>query len=184
MWVADKTITVIAASLNRNRLLLTLLFLLSTGIPFAGAGEKPIYLRAQHINMDQRTGLSTYHGKVRLRRGELSFSADRAIVKQNNSNIESLTAFGNPVVVRKRNLEDNSLTTVNGRRLVYTATSNTVIVTGKAIIRKGRDIIKSEKVIYRIDDDHIVAESADKSGRVKAVLQINRRSRRTTNPGQ
>ncbi len=138
--------------------------------------QTTIYLRAQHIEVDQKSGLSTYRGKVFLRRGNLSFNANKAIVKQGNSNIESLTAFGNPIVIRTRGGNNGLLTTITGQRLNYLAESNRVVITGNVVTRQGDDVIRSTKVIYRVDDDSIVAESKNRSARVKAVFKVKRQT--------
>ncbi len=138
--------------------------------------QTTIYLRAQHIEVDQKSGLSTYRGKVYLRRGNLSFNANKAIVRRGNSNIESLTAFGNPVVITTRDRNSSLLTTITGRRLEYLAKTNRVVITGNVITRQGDDVIRSAKVIYRTDDDSLVAESKNRSARVKAVFRVKRQT--------
>lgn len=182
MSIANKLISAVSAPAGSNRQCWLLIIVLSAISPLATGGGNPIYLRAQHITVDQRTGLSTYQGKVRLKRGEFSFVADKAIVKQRNSGIDTIRAFGNPVIVRKRNPRKNTLTTVNGLRLLYLAKPNRVTVTGKVAVRQGNDVIKSAKVTYHIDDDTIVAEGLNRSTRVKAVFQIKRLATQTSPP--
>lgn len=147
--------------------------------PVAGA-QTTIYLRAQHIEVDQKSGLSTYRGKVRLRRGNLSFNADKAIVRQGDSDIESLTAFGNPVVVTTRDRNSSLPTTISGQRLDYQTKTNRVVITGNVVTRQGEDVIRSTKVTYRVDDESLVAESKNKSARVKAVFRVKRQTRPST----
>ncbi|MEE8482821.1 MAG: lipopolysaccharide transport periplasmic protein LptA, partial [Acidiferrobacterales bacterium] len=140
-------------------------------IPSLGLGEdSPIYLRAQHITVDQRTGTSTYQGNVRLKRGQLSFAASRATVNHRNGDIDTIKAYGNPVIVNKRDAKINTLTTVSGRRLIYLAAPNTIIVTGKVITRQGKDVIQSAKVTYDIENDTLVATGLNRSLRVNAAF--------------
>jgi len=138
--------------------------------------QTTIYLRAQHIEVDQKSGLSTYQGKVHLRRGDLSLNADKAIVRQSNSDIKSLTAFGNPVVIRTRDRDNGLLTTITGQQLKYVTKTNSVVITGKVVIRQGDDVIRSSKAVYRVDDDYIVAKNNNESTRVKAVFRVKRRT--------
>lgn len=165
--------------------LLALAFLVAT--PVFGS-PATIYLRAQHIEVDQKSGLSTYRGKVYLRRGNLSFRANKAIVRQGNSDIESLTAFGSPVVITTRDRNSGLLTTITGQRLNYLAKTNRVVITGNVVTRQGDDVIRSTKVIYRVDDESLVAESKNRSARVKAVFRVKRQTtpltRAQTNPAQ
>ncbi|MFV1997930.1 MAG: lipopolysaccharide transport periplasmic protein LptA [Acidiferrobacterales bacterium] len=146
--------------------------MLSLSSPLTSGGEKPIYLRADNITVDQRTGQSTYRGNVYLKRGGFSFTADTALVKQRNSRIEKLTASGTPIVARKIDPPGNILTTVKGQRLLYLAKSNKVIMTGNVITRRGSDVIRSAKVTYKIDENTIVAEGLGESARVHALFQV------------
>lgn len=172
MSIANKLISEVSTQAGTNPQRGLVLFVMLVISPLANGGDSPIYLRAQHITLDQRTKLSTYHGKVQLKRGEFSFIADKAIVKQRNSGIDTIRAFGNPVIVRKRNPRKNTLITMHGQRLLYLAKSNRVIVTGKVTVRQGNDVITSTKVTYYIDNDTIVAEGTNRATRVKAAFQI------------
>lgn len=147
-----------------------LVCLLSVTPPLVLGEDSPIYLRAQHITVDQRTGTSTYQGNVRLKRGQLSFAASRATVSHRNGDIDTIKAYGNPVIVNKRDAQKNTLTTVSGRRLIYLAAPNTIIVTGKVITRQGKDVIQSAKVTYDIENDTIVATGLNRSLRVNAAF--------------
>ncbi len=182
MSKTNNLISEISAQAGSNPQCWLLLIVMSAISPLTYGGDNPIYLRAQHITVDQRTGLSTYQGKVHLKRGKLSFIADKATVKQRNSNIDTIRAFGNPVIVRIRDPQNKMLTTVNGERLLYLVKRNLVIVTGKVIVRQGNDVIKSAKVTYHINDDTIMAEGLNRSTPIKATFQIKRLATQTLPP--
>ena len=118
-----------------------LVCLLSVTPPPVMGGGNPIYLRAQHITVDQRKGISTYRGKVRLTRGELSFTATKATVKQRNNKITIVKAYGNPVIVKKYNSQKNIMTIVSGQQLTYLAKPDRAIITGKVITRQGSAVM-------------------------------------------
>lgn len=152
-------------------------------IPSLVLGEdSPIYLRAQHITVDQRTGTSNYQGNVRLKRGELSFAASKATVSHRNGDIDTIKAYGNPVMVNKRDAQKNTLTTVSGRRLIYLATPNRIIITGKVITRQGKDVIQSAKVTYDIENDTLVATGLNRSLRVNAAFHIKHSASQADRP--
>ncbi len=182
MSIANKLISSISARVGNfpNGKLLFLLSVLAC--PLTYGEENPIYLRAEHIAVNQNTGESIYKGNVRLQRGEFSFIADKAFVTQRNSRIDSLIATGNPIVVKKHDRKKNTLTIVNGQRLFYLAKYNLAVVTGEVITRRGNDVIKSAKVTYKIDDDIIVAEGRGDAARVHALFQIKSLTAQTPGP--
>jgi len=172
MSIVNKSGSSISARVGNQLPARLLLLVLSLGSPLASGGEKPIYLRADDITVDQRTGQSTYRGKVYLKRGGFSFTANTAVVNQRNSRIDKLTASGNPIVARRIDPLNNILTTVSGQRLLYLAKPNKVIITGKVVTRRGSDVIKSAKVTYKIDENTVVAEGLGDSARVHASFQV------------
>jgi lipopolysaccharide export system protein LptA len=159
-----------------------LILVLSLNYPLVYGGEIPIYLRADHITVDQRTGQSTYRGNVQLKRGEFSFTADTAIVKQRNSQIDSLSASGNPIVARSNDPLNKIVTIVKGQHLLYLAKSNKAIITGKVSTSRGSDVMRSAKVTYKIDENIVVAEGLGSLARVHALFQIKNLTTQAPNP--
>ena len=148
--------------------LLTSTFLLSGVHADSGA---PVYLRANNIHYDQTSGLSTYRGKVRLTRADLHIRAETATVRQNNSAITSVNASGRPIVLRKGTASGGDLTVIRGERLKFDAINNKVVITGNVITTRGQDTIRSTRLTYHLDDNHIIADRDSNAGPVVAELR-------------
>jgi lipopolysaccharide export system protein LptA len=150
--------------------------------------EVPVYLEAQSIYFDQVTGLSTYQGQVKVRRGDLTILADKAVVKQKGSDVDTIEGFGAPIVLRKKADLPRQTTVIMGQRLRYDAGSNTVTISDKVITTRGKDVIHSAKLVFHVDENHISAERQADSVPVSAELwpgEIKRGHRDTgTQPNQ
>lgn len=140
--------------------------------PLTANAEIAIHLQAKHITVNQRTGISTYTGNVRLRRGTLTFNAAKAIVTQRQHQIDTITASGNPVVVKKKDSNNKLLTTITGQHIIYSARTNKIIIMGNVVTRQGLDEIQSTKISYDVSGDVIVAASKNGSARVSAVFHL------------
>lgn len=132
--------------------------------------QVPVYLEAQTIYFDQVTGLSTYQGQVEVKRGDLTILADKAVVRQKGSDVDTIDGFGAPIVLRKKADLPRQTTVITGQRLRYDAGSNTVTISDKVITTRGKDVIHSAILVYRIDENHISAERQTDSVPVSADL--------------
>ena len=147
-------------------------FLAST-LPLAGVHAEngaPVYLQANDIRYDQASGVSTYRGKVRLTRADLSVSADTASVRQQKNEIASIRASGQPIILRKGSATTDGLTVIRGEQFEFNAVSNTVVITGNVITTRGQDTIRSARLTYHLDDNHIIADRDSNAAPVLADL--------------
>jgi lipopolysaccharide export system protein LptA len=131
----------------------------------------PVYLNADNISVNQKNGVSVYRGNVRLKRGTMRVKADNATVRQTGNRILSVDASGSPVVMRRKEPETNRFITVRGQQLVFDASTNIVTVRGNVITTRGRDTLRSDKLIYQIDKNHVIAEHDSPQSPVSADLR-------------
>jgi lipopolysaccharide export system protein LptA len=131
----------------------------------------PVFLEADNIAYDQKKGLSTYRGNVRLKRGSMRVTADTATVRQNASSIVSLSASGSPVVMKRKEVKYNRVITIRGDQLSFDANSNTVTVWGNVITIRGKDTLRSDRLIYQINDNRIIAERESAKSPVSAEIR-------------
>jgi lipopolysaccharide export system protein LptA len=79
-----------------------------------------------------------------------------------NSDLEKIEAKGNVVVTQKTRI-------ATGDEAIYFQDSGQIIMTGNAMLRDGKNLIKGNKVIVFVNEDRGVVES-DPKKRVKAVI--------------
>ena len=158
---------------TRSLIRCALVSLLASALPLAvvhGENGAPVYLQANDIRYDQASGLSTYRGKVRLTRADLRIRADTASVRQRNNEIASVRASGKPIVLRKGLATVDGLTVIRGEQLEFNTISNTIIITGNVITTRGRDTIRSARLTYHLDNNHIIADRDSNAAPVLADL--------------
>ena len=171
------------SGVNGKYLILVLLLAVWFPKQLHANSELPIYLEAQTIYFDQVTGLSTYQNRVKVKRGNLTITADKALVKQKNNRINTIQGSGAPITLRKRVSAPERTITIKGQRLFYDANTNTVTISGKVTTTRGRDVIRCAKLIYRINENHITAERQPGSAPVSADLWPKKKKNASVNPG-
>ncbi|MFN4237296.1 MAG: lipopolysaccharide transport periplasmic protein LptA [Vogesella sp.] len=161
-----------------HRLLLALL--LSATAPAALAekadSSKPIEVNADSAALDQKQGVNVFEGNVVITQGTLSLRADKTVTTRDASGRQKLVATGNPVHFRQK--LDGQTEYVDGRaaRVDYDSASNTVILTGKAVVTRGKDMVAGELISYNtVTEVYQVkgqgATSTAPKGRVTIILQ-------------
>jgi lipopolysaccharide export system protein LptA len=123
--------------------------------------QLPVNLRADRIDIDQKKGLSVYRGHVIFNQGTLRLTAARAEVQSRASVVETVSAEGNPVTFR--HLPEGQVDFINGEanRAVYHALTRLVDLYGEVQIQRGRDLLRSAVLHYDIENQSMVAESAN-----------------------
>jgi len=166
-----------------TRLVLVLLFALLPAT--AGAAEPsrqlPVKLRADRIEIDQKTGISRYSGKVVLTQGTVRLTADRAEARTLNQSLQRVTAHGRPLTFRER-LEDGSgFVEGEARNAEYEAVERRIHLSDQVELRRGKDVLRAGRMRYDIDLKTVHAETED-GQRVVAALEPRRRPENGSSP--
>ena len=83
----------------------TLLLLLALPIPATALEsdkDQPVYIEADSVEMDDRSGISTYSGNVELNQGTIHMTADKVVITQKDGNTDHVAAEGNPVTFEQK----------------------------------------------------------------------------------
>lgn len=131
--------------------------------------QLPVSLRADRIDIDQKKGLSVYRGHVAFNQGTLRLTAARAEVQSRASVVETVTAEGKPVTFR--HLPEGQKEFIHGvaNRAIYHALTQSVDLYGEVQVERGRDLFRSAVLHYDIENQSMIAESAN-GRRVYAAL--------------
>lgn len=162
----------------RPRLLLALLLSAATSTALAEKADssKPIEVNADSAALDQKQGINVFEGNVVVVQGTLNLRADKTVATRDPSGRQKLVATGSPVQFRQK--LDGQTEYVDGRaaRVDYDSASNTVILTGKAVVTRGKDMVSGEQITYNtVTEVYQVkgqgASSTAPKGRVTVILQ-------------
>jgi lipopolysaccharide export system protein LptA len=111
--------------------------------------DKPINFSAEQpaeVNFEKRVG--TLRGNVVITQGTLTIHADRIDFKQNTDNSLSATAYGNPVSFRQKKDDSDEYSEGFAQRAVYDGQTQTLELFDNALLKQGKDEIRSNYVSY------------------------------------
>lgn len=154
------------------RSVLVLLALAAPAIAHALASdrEQPVKVSADKIEVNQKTGRSTYTGNVVLVQGTLRIEANEVIVHLRNGALDKVFAKGKPVTFRQR--LDGEAEEIFGAalRVQYYALENRVDLFDRVTFRQGTDTFQSPVVHYDITTTRLTADASAQE-RVHGVIQ-------------
>jgi lipopolysaccharide export system protein LptA len=148
------------------------LLLGTLALPALAAGpvrQEPVQLRAERIEIDQKTGLSRYLGRVVFTQGTLRLTADRAEARHRGDVLEQVTAHGRPLTFRERPAGRVELVEGSAARAEYEAVARRLHLYGDVELRHGRDELRAGVLHYDLANETVLAES-DGGRRVYAAL--------------
>lgn len=134
--------------------------------------NKPISIDADNQQIDLKNNTITFTGNVIIIQDDLKIKASTVVITEMNSkDNQTITANGNPVYFEQIN--DNKQTiTGHANQLIYQVKQNNVTMIGKAEIQQQDNHIVSDKIIYNVDQQKILAQS-NKGNRVKTTILPN-----------
>jgi lipopolysaccharide export system protein LptA len=132
------------------------------GAPQAGAEkadrDKPINFSGDTGDADLQARGGTLSGNVIITQGTLTLRADRIVFKQNADNSLSATAFGNPVAIRQKRDDVDEYYEGYARRIEYDGSKDLVELFDNALLKRGKDEIRSNYVSYNVATELFKAE--------------------------
>jgi lipopolysaccharide export system protein LptA len=151
-------------------------------LPLAAAAlqedrNQPIYLEADSVEINEKSGISTYRGGVKVTQGSSVLNADIVHVKQTAEG-DRVVAEGQPATFRQRH--ENRPEPVEGKaqRIEHRSAENLLILTGDAEFHQGGDRFSSNRIEYDTRSDTVKAGQAAAAGvpadRVRIVIQPRR----------
>ena len=110
---------------------------------------KPIHFSAEQpaeVDFDKRVG--TLRGNVVITQGTMTIHADRIDFKQNADNSLSATAYGNPITFRQKKDGSDEYYEGYAQRAVYDGQTETLQLFDNALLKQGKDEIRSNYISY------------------------------------
>ncbi len=136
----------------------TALGIVSVAFGEAADRDKPINFSGDSgdANMQARGGTLTGH--VIITQGTLEIRADRIVFKQNSDNSLSATAYGNPVAFRQKRDGIDEYYEAYAQRIEYDGSKEFLELFDRALLKRGKDEIRSNYVSYNAATELFKAE--------------------------
>jgi lipopolysaccharide export system protein LptA len=140
--------------------------------------QEPIEIVSDRMDAFNEKKLVIFSGNAVATQGDKEIKSDRLLLYykketgkkdkvgakevEGTGDLEKIEAKGNVIVTQKERI-------ATGDEAVYFQDSGQIIMTGNAMLRDGKNLIKGDKVIVFVNEDRGVVES-DPKKRVKAVI--------------
>ncbi len=137
------------------RLLAVSLTLLAASLSFSPIAlgkssdrNQPMDVQADSTNaLMEDNSDSTLNGNVVITQGTLEIKSDRAIIHRRNGDIDKVTLTGSPVVMKQVN-DNGEPMDAQASTIVYTLSSDLILLSGSVIINQPRGSMRGENVKY------------------------------------
>jgi lipopolysaccharide export system protein LptA len=152
---------------------------------FSTNRDKPVKIRAASLEVRDKDKVATFNGDVHVVQGDTDMRCKTLVVYyDDNSNKDSketlkaaqpgpggsgqisrMEARGNVVVTQKDQ-------TATGDRGDFDMRTNTVVLSGKVVVTKGRDVLRGERLVVNLTD----GVSRMEGGQVEALFEPKSKS--------
>jgi lipopolysaccharide export system protein LptA len=135
------------------------------------AADEPVSIRAADVELNQKTGVATYRGRVVMNQGDMTLHADWLEATMRGRDVDSVRATGNPAGASQRE-PGGDTTTVTAARLRYHADTRTLELADDIELRRGADVLRGNTGRYDLNSGRFEAHGNPARGeRVNAVIQ-------------
>lgn len=134
--------------------------------------DQPISIEADSLAIDDRQGVSTYRGNVRVTQGSIEVLAETVTVKSPGRELKEVICSGNPASFRQLLDGADGEVRAAARTISIYPPEDRVVLTGDAHLWRGKNEFSGNRIEYDSARD-IVRANAAASGdqRVKVIIQ-------------
>jgi len=154
-----------------KHLIISILFLFSNYIYAYGDDKnEPIYLESDSAKWDEESQKSTYRGNVVVTQGTMLLTGNLLIVTSKNNEISHMIVTGEKSTYRQKT-KTGKIVNGEAKIIEYFMDQSKIIFLEKAILTQSNNIVKSNKIIYKIDNENIIAGDKKGKSRVRMTLE-------------
>lgn len=149
-----------------------LAMLCATAAAAAERNNAPITITADSAQLSRANNVSSYSGNVVLKRGGLTLTGNKLVVKKLDDGTFRAELTGGPAHLKRTPTSANEQPiTGHAQRVVYTSANAQIVLRGDAIIKRNGDTIRSEIIRHDLDTRRTVAEGTEQGdNRVQITL--------------
>lgn len=146
--------------------------------------DQEMVIQSDRAELDRKTGMVIYEGKVELTQGSLKIQSERLLVIMDNNQLKQAVAEGKPASYQQQVSAGKPLTHAKAQRIDYYADSRELAFTGSAELKQGNNLFSGETIRYQLDNERVTAsgsepanpdspQSTQPTERVRVVIQPN-----------
>ena len=152
-------------------ILLGLSWLANPAFALQSDREQPIYITADHVEIDKKNGFSKYTGQVHMKQGSVNIRGDLVLLYHQNGEVEKVIINGEPASFQQQPDKGGDVVISKAKRMEYFAKNSRIFLINDARVSQGVNRFSGERIEYDIYRGTVVAnkDKANKN-RVHAII--------------
>ncbi len=158
-----------------NAVILLTLLLISSAQAQVADQTKPINVKADNSEFNERAGTQILSGNVEVTQGSMSIAADKIEIEIKDGALFKITGTGRPIRFQQMTL-DNQLMRGECQEIIYNTATSNITFKGDAKFERPGQKLTGHSIEYNLNELTFKA-AGNQDGRVNIVLQpgkINR----------
>jgi len=157
----------------------TILFLTSAlAAALESDKDQPVYIEADSVQIDDRTGVRVYQGNVVMTQGSIHMTADKVTVTKLKSGSDHVLAVGDPVTFQQQREGEQELARGRAQRAEYDLDSDIIKLYDDAELTQGQDTLKNDRITYDKSKE-VMWAGASQEGKQRVRITLQPDSSRT-----
>lgn len=104
---------------------------------------------ADNLTVDQKNGVATYTGSVKIQQGSLVISADSIVIHTSpDSSVEKMIATGNPARFQQQPEKDQGVVTAAAKQITYTPNNEHLLLVEDASVEQNGAVMSGPHIDY------------------------------------
>lgn len=132
--------------------------------------SKPIDVRADSSEFDEKAGVQTLTGNVEITQGTMRINADFIAITLKDNALSKMQGRGSPIRFVQEN-EAGELMQGEASEIIYNALDGTLVLSGSASLSQPRQSLTSEKITFNAQTQKVSADGGGNKGRVSIQIQ-------------
>lgn len=121
----------------------------ATTLALPGDKNETIRGSADNLTVDQKNGVATYTGSVKIQQGSLVISADSIVIHTNpDSSVEKMIATGSPARFQQQPEKDQGVVTAAAKQITYTPNNEHLVLIEDASVEQNGAVMSGPHIDY------------------------------------
>lgn len=132
-------------------LMMAVLFASCSAVTLALPSDKNETIRgsADNLTVDQKNGVATYTGSVKIQQGSLVISADSIVIHTSpDSSVEKMIATGSPARFQQQPEKDQGIVTAAAKQITYTPNNEHLLLVEDASVEQNGAVMSGPHIDY------------------------------------
>jgi lipopolysaccharide export system protein LptA len=161
-----------------NGIALLLAVLAPTAWGLSTDTDQPMVIEADSAELDDRSGISTYKGNVRIEQGSMTLTGDRLTVHIEDDRVTRVIVDGSPATYKQRPDGKDRDIRAESRHMEYFTDPEKVLLEEQARVEQDGDTLSGERIVYDVATDQVSADGGSKPDqRVRITLQPKKKKK-------